>query len=142
MSFPFRSKNLWLNNSKTRTAMNVKISLFVICVETITYSLLHNLHDCTFHVTLGECNVTEGSFFLCGRTDPCNLSSIQLARQLMELNSFICLTYHLSDNLKIHKFSPTTYSNQEFWFLLCYIHSSCCYNPLNKIMCFVLVNST
>ena len=28
--------------------MNVKISVFVICVETITYLLLHNLHDCTF----------------------------------------------------------------------------------------------
>ena len=28
--------------------MNVKISAFVICVETITYLLLYNLHDCIF----------------------------------------------------------------------------------------------
>ena len=28
--------------------MNVKISVFVICVEVITYLLLYNLHGCTF----------------------------------------------------------------------------------------------
>ena len=28
--------------------MNVKISLFIICVEVIIYLLLYNLHDCTF----------------------------------------------------------------------------------------------
>ena len=28
--------------------MNVKISVFVICVEAIIYLLLYNLHDCTF----------------------------------------------------------------------------------------------
>ena len=38
-----------LNNLKTRAAMNEKISLFVICVEAITYLLLYNLHDCTFN---------------------------------------------------------------------------------------------
>ena len=32
--------------------MNAKISVFVICVEAIIYSLLHNLHDCTFNKTL------------------------------------------------------------------------------------------
>ena len=31
-----------LNNLKTRAAMNEKISLFVICVEAITYLLLYN----------------------------------------------------------------------------------------------------
>ena len=40
-----------LNNLKTRTAMNAKISAFVICVEAITYLLLYNLHDCTFKNT-------------------------------------------------------------------------------------------
>ena len=96
-----------------------------------------------FNVTLGVRNASEGSFFGGGGRDPCNLSSVQLARQFMKLNSFICLTYHLSDNLKIrHKFSPTTYANQELWFHLCYIHSSCRYNPLNNIMCFILVKST
>ena len=28
--------------------MNAKISVFVICVETIIYLLLYNLHNCTF----------------------------------------------------------------------------------------------
>ena len=40
--------NLQLDNLKTRTAMNAKISVFVICVEAIVYLLLYNLHDCTF----------------------------------------------------------------------------------------------
>ena len=39
---------LWLNNLKTRAAVTVKISLFVICVEVIIYFLSHNLHDRTF----------------------------------------------------------------------------------------------
>ena len=30
--------------------MNVKTSVFVICVKTIIYLLLYNLHDCTFNV--------------------------------------------------------------------------------------------
>ena len=37
-----------LNNVKTRTAMNAKISVLVIYVETIIYLLLYNLHDCAF----------------------------------------------------------------------------------------------
>ena len=62
-------------------------------------------------------------FFQGGAKDPCNLSGVQFARQFMKLNSLlICLMYHLSDNLKIwHKFSRTTYTNQKFWFYLCYI---------------------
>ena len=30
--FLFINKNLWLNNLKTKTAMNAKFSVFVICV--------------------------------------------------------------------------------------------------------------
>ena len=30
--------------------MNAKISVLVICVKTIIYLLLYNLHDCTFKV--------------------------------------------------------------------------------------------
>ena len=33
--------------------MNVKISVFLICIEAIMYLLLHNLHDRTFKVLLG-----------------------------------------------------------------------------------------
>ena len=32
--------------------MNVKVSVFVICVETIIYLLLYNLHDRTFKLTM------------------------------------------------------------------------------------------
>ena len=57
-------------------------------------------------------------FFGGGWRDPCNLPCVQLTQQFMKLDSFICLTCHLSENLKIrHKFSPTTYTNQKFWFL-------------------------
>ena len=34
---------------KTRTAMNMVISVLVICVETVIYLLLYKLHDCTFN---------------------------------------------------------------------------------------------
>ena len=34
--------------------MNVKISVFVICVEAIIYLLFYNLHDCTFNVCVLE----------------------------------------------------------------------------------------
>ena len=33
---------------KTKTVLNVKILVFVICVAVIKYLLLHNLLDCTF----------------------------------------------------------------------------------------------
>ena len=59
MSFLFINKTLQLNNLKTRTAMNTKFSVFVICIETIIYLLLYNLHDCTFNVN------TEYSFVSC-----------------------------------------------------------------------------
>ena len=42
------NKNLRLNNLITRTAINAKIFVFVICIEAIIYLLLHSLHDCTF----------------------------------------------------------------------------------------------
>ena len=44
----FINKNLQLNNPKTKTSMNAKISIFVISVEAIIYLLLHNLHDVKF----------------------------------------------------------------------------------------------
>ena len=48
LSSLFINKTLRLNNLKTRTAINAKISVLVICVEAIIYLLLYNLHDCTF----------------------------------------------------------------------------------------------
>ena len=33
---------------KTKSAMNAKISVFAICIESIIYLWLHNLHDCVF----------------------------------------------------------------------------------------------
>ena len=46
--FQFINNILRLKNFKTRKAMNVKTLVFVICVATIIYLLLSNLHDCTF----------------------------------------------------------------------------------------------
>ena len=48
-SFLFINKTLQLNNLKTRSTMNAKILLCVICVEATIYLLLNNLHDCTFN---------------------------------------------------------------------------------------------
>ena len=48
MSFLFVNKTLPLNNLKTRTAMNAKLSVLVICVKVNICLLLCNLHDCTF----------------------------------------------------------------------------------------------
>ena len=48
--FPFVKKTLRLNNFKTRTDMNAKTSVFVICIEAIIHLLLYNWHDCTFKV--------------------------------------------------------------------------------------------
>ena len=49
LSFVFTNKALLLINLKSRTAMNVKILLFVVCVEAIMYLLLYYLHDFTFN---------------------------------------------------------------------------------------------
>ena len=40
MSFLFVNKTILLINLKTRTAMNAKVSVFVICVEAIIYWLI------------------------------------------------------------------------------------------------------
>ena len=37
-----------LNNLKTKTVMNAKVSMLIIRVEAIRYLLLHNLLSCTF----------------------------------------------------------------------------------------------
>ena len=54
MSFFLLNKALRLNNLKTRAAMKVKVSVFVVYVEAIMYLLLHNLHDCTFNTLLSK----------------------------------------------------------------------------------------
>ena len=43
-------KTLRINSLKTRTVMIAKISVFVIYVEAIIYTLLHNLHDHIFKI--------------------------------------------------------------------------------------------
>ena len=47
MSFLFINKILRLNNSKTRTAVNAKVLVFINYIEAIIFLLLYNLHDCT-----------------------------------------------------------------------------------------------
>ena len=43
---------LRLNNLKTRTVMNARISVFVTCVEAIIYLLQYDFHGCTFNVSV------------------------------------------------------------------------------------------
>ena len=50
MSLLFINKTLLFNNLKTRSAINVKISVFVLSIEAVIYFLLCNLHDCIFKV--------------------------------------------------------------------------------------------
>ena len=61
--FLLLNKTLRLNNLKTRTATNAKISVFVICVEVIIYLLLCNLHDFTFNYFY-HCSVRAVRFML------------------------------------------------------------------------------
>ena len=55
--FLFVNKSLPLNNFKTRTDINAKISVFIVCLEAIIYLLLYNLHDCTFNFDSFNCCV-------------------------------------------------------------------------------------
>ena len=55
MSFLFINKTLRLNNFKTRTDIDAKMSVFASCVKVIIYLLLYNLHDSTFK-TLNNLN--------------------------------------------------------------------------------------
>ena len=57
MSFLFINKILRLNNLKTRRAINAKISMSVVCVETIIYLL----HIICITVTLSSCYRTVPS---------------------------------------------------------------------------------
>ena len=50
--FCLQNKALRINNLKTRTAMNLKISVLVISIEAILHLLLYNLHDCVFNTAL------------------------------------------------------------------------------------------
>ena len=56
MSFLFINKTLQCNNLKTRTVMNAKIAVFVICVEAITYYCV-----CVKRKTLYNCLCSSSS---------------------------------------------------------------------------------
>ena len=45
--------------------MNAKISILVICVEAITYVLLHNLHDSTLNLMHNICFVLRIFLDIC-----------------------------------------------------------------------------
>ena len=57
--FSVYKQNLRRNNLKIRIAMNAKTSVFVICVETIIYSLVYKLHDCTFKGKTYFCSIIK-----------------------------------------------------------------------------------
>ena len=48
--------------------MNVKISVFLICVEAIIYLLLYNLYDCTFNSDIPTYAPTMGGYTLASRS--------------------------------------------------------------------------
>ena len=50
LSFMFINKILRLNNLKTRTAMNAKMSVFVIRVKAIISLSLYNSQGCPFNI--------------------------------------------------------------------------------------------
>ena len=52
-------QNLRLNNLKTRTAINAKISVFIFCVEAIIYLLSSNLHGCTLRSQEWLCKMRQ-----------------------------------------------------------------------------------
>ena len=45
----YKQNYIALIKLKISVAMNVTISVFVICVEAIKYLLLHDLHECAFN---------------------------------------------------------------------------------------------
>ena len=50
LSFLFINKTLRLHNLKTRTVMNAKISVFLVCVEAIINFFVYHLHNCIFNL--------------------------------------------------------------------------------------------
>ena len=92
--FLFRNKTLRLNNLKTRTDMNVKISVLVIYVEVVIYLwlynlLLYNLHDC-------EVTLVSLPFYLCVRPSAVCLSvclsvrwSVRPSLKLLKIGSLV-----------------------------------------------------
>ena len=54
MSLLFINETLRLNNLKTTTVINAKISVFIICVKAVIYLLLYDLHNCTFNSDMHE----------------------------------------------------------------------------------------
>ena len=126
-TFKFINSIPWNNFPRIVGMLN-----YILCSE-----LMQHFGE-IFDVTLGVTNATKGSFFFCGGwRDPCKLSAVQFAWQFMKSNSFICLTYQLSDNLKIrYTFSPMTYTNYKFWFHLCYILVPMRSSNQNYVLCF------
>ena len=60
--FLFIRKTLRLNDVQTRTAVNAKISVFVLFVEAIIYLLLFDLHDCTFkRIKVDHCKTLKSN---------------------------------------------------------------------------------
>ena len=96
----FINKTLQLIRLKTRIAMNAKNSVFVICVETIIYLLLHNLHDCTFNGTR-SCAKFKGSI-----PSSCRIMAIYVFFRLSQFLQFFFsffLFVCLSDSWSIFK---------------------------------------
>ena len=79
----FLNEHLPLSNSKVnQPCLNGKISLFFICIEAITYLLLHNFHGCTFKINKKDTCIKEletNLVFNTGKTKFMLISSKQLS---------------------------------------------------------------
>ena len=118
MSFPFINKTWLLNNLKTRTAMNSKMSVFVICVEVFMYLLLHNLHDCAFKKNVDRVSKVLKS----SKPHPQYMVSMKehLNIQHLLFKYLVFFLFYVSFYLSVTSKSktPTFYS---FFFLLCWM---------------------
>ena len=79
--------------------MNAKNSVFVICVETIIYLLLHNLHDCTFNGTR-SCAKFKGSI-----PSSCRIMAIYVFFRLSQFLQFFFSFFFLFVYLTVGVFS-------------------------------------
>ena len=114
------------------------LKLFTISLKTLSISL--DFMSCSVCLIQGK-----GPFQVKREVHAACLTStspvVSHAQQFMKLNSFVCQTYHFPKKLKIwHKHFPITHKLKV---LISPIRPSLyAYGPLNKIMCFVLINFT
>ena len=80
----------WLNNLKASTAMNAKISVFLICIEAIVFLLSYNLHDCTFKA-LGKFKSCPQNIMTCNGEVPSTVPTENKFLCTFDKTEFACV---------------------------------------------------